>query len=88
MKSLNDTKVASTPAKTFGTARKSVMPVGPKSAEADDTDEIYKKEDPIESSLSIRKKSGALASVVPDKNAKAGKYFLKRGRLKRNMKIN
>lgn len=76
MKSTNDVKAVSTPGKTIGNARKSVMmPVGPKSADADELDEIYKKEDPIESSLSIRKKSGALASVVPDKNAKSGKFF-------------
>jgi len=35
-------------------------PVGPKSAEKDEIDEIYKEKDPIESSIEIRKKGGSL----------------------------
>lgn len=48
---------------------------GPKSAETDDLDDIYKEVDPIEASLNKRKKAGAIAQVVPDKNSKQGKFF-------------
>lgn len=48
---------------------------GPVSIQTDQVDEIYKAEDPIESSISIRKKGGALQTVVADKNAFVGKFF-------------
>lgn len=51
------------------------QPVGPVSAAKDEVDEIYKEEDPIETSIGIRKKGGSLQTVVPDKNAKVGKFF-------------
>ena len=51
------------------------QPPGPVSAEKDEVDEIYKCEDPIETSIGIRKKGGSLQTVVPDKNAKVGKFF-------------
>ena len=34
------------------------IPAGPKSAETDEVDAIYSEEDPIESSIGIRKKAG------------------------------
>ena len=51
------------------------MPIGPKSTEKDEIDEIYKQKDPIEASLGIRTKGGSLQTVVPDKNSKSGKFF-------------
>jgi len=36
------------------------MPTGPKSSEVDELDEIYSANDPIESSIEIRKKGGSL----------------------------
>lgn len=51
------------------------METGPKSAEVDEIDDIYKEKDPIEASLNIRKKAGAVAQVVPNKDAKSGKFF-------------
>jgi hypothetical protein len=36
------------------------MPVGPKSTEKDEVDEIYKTQDPIDSSIAIRKKGGSI----------------------------
>ena len=56
-------------------SKRIVQPPGPVSAEKDEIDEIYKAEDPIETSIEIRKKGGALQTVVPDKNAKVGKFF-------------
>lgn len=50
-------------------------PPGPKSAEVDEVDEIYKNSDPIDVSLGKRKKGGAITTVVPDKNSKQGKFF-------------
>lgn len=38
--------------------RISAIPTGPKSAEIDELDEIYKEEDPIEASVGLRKKAG------------------------------
>jgi hypothetical protein len=35
-----------------------VAPAGPKSAETDELDEIYNEEDPIDTSVGIRKKAG------------------------------
>jgi hypothetical protein len=58
------------------TAKKiSVTPAGPASAETDELDDIYKEEDPIETSVAQRKKAGSLQSTTVDKNAKAGKFF-------------
>jgi len=37
-----------------------VAPIGPKSAEFDEIDPIYKNADPIEISIEMRKKAGAL----------------------------
>jgi hypothetical protein len=51
------------------------QPAGPKSSADDEMDDIYKETDPIDTSLAKRKKAGALASVVPDKSAKQGKFF-------------
>lgn len=47
-------------------------PAGPKSAETDEVDEIYKKEDPIESSLGTRKdkNSGNLMTAVKGVDSK------------------
>ena len=55
--------------------RVSAVPAGPASAETDELDDIYKEEDPIETSVALRKKAGSLQSTVADKNAKAGKFF-------------
>jgi hypothetical protein len=55
--------------------RISAAPAGPKSAEIDEVDEIYKEEDPIETSIGIRKKAGNITQVVADKNSKSGKFF-------------
>ena len=52
-----------------------MIPSGPKSVENDEVDSIYSEADPIDSSISIRKKAGNVQSVVPDKNAKVGKFF-------------
>jgi len=41
----------------------------------DEIDDIYKEKDPIAVSLEKRKKAGAITTIVPDKNSKAGKYF-------------
>ena len=51
------------------------LPAGPVSAEKDEIDEIYKEKDPINVSLDLRKKGGSLTTVVPNKNAKMGKFF-------------
>ena len=51
------------------------MPIGPKSIEKDEVDEIYKQKDPIEASLGLRTKGGSIQTVVSDKNSKAGKFF-------------
>jgi len=51
------------------------MPPTEKSADVDELDDIYKEKDPIEASLGIRIKAGAVAQVVPNKNAKQGKFF-------------
>lgn len=59
-------KIASKPNNTIS---------GPKSVDVDEIDEIYKETDPIEASLNKRKKAGAIAQVVPDKNSKQGKFF-------------
>lgn len=64
-----------TASKDIAKPRKSLAPTGPVSAANDEVDEIYKEEDPIESSINIRKKSGNIMNNVPDKNAKAGKFF-------------
>ena len=71
------TSTASRPTSSIGAPRRSIVPgaTGPKSAEQDLVDDIYKEQDPIDTSLGKRKKAGALASVVPDKNAKSGKFF-------------
>ena len=53
-----------------------MVPAGPKSAEVDEIDDIYKEEDPIEVSIGSRKKAGSLQSTVADKNSKSGKFFL------------
>lgn len=50
-------------------------PPGPKSAEVDEVDEIYKEEDPIGVSIDIRKKAGNISSTVAEKNSKSGKFF-------------
>ena len=42
--------------------RHSVKPMGPKSTEVDEIDDVYKEEDPIEASVNIRKSSGKGAS--------------------------
>ena len=55
--------------------RVSAIPVGAKSAEIDELDEIYKEEDPIESSVGLRKKAGNITQTVADKNTKSGKFF-------------
>jgi len=52
------------------TQRFNNLPAGPKSSEKDEVDDIYKEEDPIETSLNKRLKAGAIASTVPDKNSK------------------
>ena len=51
------------------------VPAGPVSAEKDEIDEIYKQKDPISVALDLRKKGGSLTTVVPNKNAKMGKFF-------------
>jgi hypothetical protein len=55
--------------------RVSAVPAGPASAETDELDDIYKEEDPIETSVALRKKAGSMQSTVADKNAKSGRYF-------------
>ena len=55
--------------------RTSVAPAGPKSAETDELDSIYNEEDPIDSSIGIRKKAGNITQTVADKNSKHGKFF-------------
>lgn len=40
--------------------RVSAAPTGPASAETDELDDIYKEEDPIETSVALRKKAGSL----------------------------
>lgn len=52
-----------------------------KSAEVDEVDPIYQNDDPINVSLAARIKAGALAAVVPNKDAKQGKFFF-------NLKLN
>ena len=53
----------------------SAQPTGPKSAETDEVDAIYKNEDPIAVSIEKRKKAGALTTIIPDKTAKPNKFF-------------
>jgi hypothetical protein len=53
----------------------SVAPAGPPSAETDELDDIYKEEDPIETSVASRKKAGSMTSTVSNKNAKSGTFF-------------
>lgn len=52
-----------------------------KSADVDEVDAIYSNDDPIKVSLAARIKAGAVAAVVPNKDAKQGKYFF-------NLKLN
>ena len=54
---------------------RNTLPVGPKSTEKDEVDDIYKESDPIGVSLAKRKKAGTFTSVVADKNSKQGKFF-------------
>ena len=51
------------------------MPAGPKSAEKDEVDEIYKQQDPVGVSIESRKKAGKVTDVVANKNSKQGKFF-------------
>ena len=48
---------------------------GPKSTEKDEVDEIYKKEDPIESSLGIRKAKNNNYMTACKIDSKQGKFF-------------
>jgi len=61
------------PAKTA--AKKGAVETGPKSAEVDEVDDIYKEQDPIDVSIAKRKAAGSQTTVVADKNAKGGKFF-------------
>mmetsp|Transcript_9365 Transcript_9365/g.14221 ORF Transcript_9365/g.14221 Transcript_9365/m.14221 type:complete len:343 (+) Transcript_9365:263-1291(+) len=63
-------KSAPTPVKQ----RTSLLPTV-KSLDKDEMDDIYKNNDPIAVSLDTRKKSGAISTVVPNKNSKQGKFF-------------
>lgn len=63
-------KVKSTP----GRAKPGAQPAGPKSAETDEVDDIYKEDDPIGVSLEKRKKQGSLTSQVKE-DSKSGKFF-------------
>ena len=60
-------------------ARKSVAvassPGGPRSALRDAVDEIHSNPDPIDVSITIRKKKGNVNNVIPDPKAKVGKFF-------------
>ena len=59
---------ASTPLKRAPTQSLRNIPAGPKSAETDQVDDIYKNDDPIAISVEARKKAGALTSTVAKKN--------------------
>jgi hypothetical protein len=69
---MQDSFLKKTPVKL----RHSLAPAGAKSAATDELDDIYKKDDPIGSSLDTRKKTGGhVTNTVADKNSKAGKFF-------------
>ena len=65
--STSATPAKPTPSKAL--PKSSQMPLGPKSAEKDEVDEIYKNEDPIGTSVDMRKKVGSLTSTIANKKA-------------------
>ena len=56
---------------------RNMAPTGPKSTDKDELDEIYQKDDPIESSMDIRKVKnlGNLFTAVKGHDTKQGKFF-------------
>ena len=56
---------------------RNMQPTGPKSTSADETDDIYQKEDPIDCSLDTRKTKnlGNLYTAVKGHDSKQGKFF-------------
>ena len=56
---------------------RNMAPAGPKSTNADEVDEIYQKDDPVECSLDTRKTKnlGNLFTAVKGHDSKQGKFF-------------